>query len=81
MMHSMMTAKTLEDVCSLKRDNFSRGDFTILSDGQSVFLSEQKLGEWASQDFTIPRTVFNYLLKHYMRQTTGKRGRKPRSKR
>jgi len=60
-------AKTLNEVCSLRRDNFDLPTCWILTDGVNVTISEQKNGEEAKQSLTLPRTQFNALVRWYLR--------------
>lgn len=66
MAKSLLECKNLDQVCELKRDNFSYGDFSILSDGHSTWLSQQKVGESPVQSFEIPKRKFDYLIRKYI---------------
>jgi hypothetical protein len=52
-------------ICELSHDNVEVGDFSIMTDAYSVWLSEQKLGEDRTQHISIPRPVFNKLIRWY----------------
>src|SRR4051794_19742065 len=52
----------------LSHDNVNVGDFSIMTDGFTVWLSEQAWGEMPKQKVAIPRYVFNKLIDWY---TTG----------
>lgn len=60
-------AKTLDEVCSLERDNISFGDFWILSDGHTVSLRKQKQGEMPSEGIQVPRATFNKMVDWYLK--------------
>lgn len=74
-MLSPMQARTDEQVCSLNRDNTTTGDFWILSDGITVTITHQVLGESPKASVSVPCAEFNKLVRWYMR------GQKIRSKR
>lgn len=65
MNHSLMDLNGDDESIVLSRDNFSKDDFTILCDGFTVWLSEQKLGEPVSQEVAMPKGIFDYLIKKY----------------
>jgi hypothetical protein len=48
------------------RDWLGHGDFTILTDGVRVWLSEQPSGEMPKQKIEIPRPVFDKLVRWYV---------------
>ena len=67
-------AKSLKEVCALRRDNFSTSKYWILTDGFNVTITEQKNGREATQSITVPRSQFNVLVRWYMKeQTTAKK--------
>ena len=72
MKHSPKTAKTFEQVCTLRSDNADAGDFWIITDGPTVSLNAQKLGHPASASITIPKEEFNRLIRWYHRPTKGR---------
>jgi hypothetical protein len=59
---------TYDELCRMKRDNISRGNFTIMSEADVVSLWEQKLGEQAKQRFTCSRRMFNWMIRQYQKQ-------------
>jgi len=65
---SLMEAGNNEAV-TLQRDNkdFKSGnrEFWILSDGYEVTIHEQRVGEASTQGVTLPRSVFNRMVKFY----------------
>ncbi len=59
---------TYEQICKLDRDNFSFGDFWIITDATTVSLAAQKLGESATQTITLPRRVFSRFVDEYLKE-------------
>lgn len=65
---SPMEANTLNKVLKLKRDNISKGDYWILTDGTNVCICNQRSGEQATQSISIPSKYFNRLIEWYITQ-------------
>jgi hypothetical protein len=63
----MLASRT--DIWSMSHDNVEVGDFSIMSDGLTVYLSEQRTGHPSQQEFQIDRPTFNKLIRWYV---TGK---------
>lgn len=59
-------ARTIDECAVMKRDNVSRGDFWIITDGYSVTLAAQKVGESATGVASIPRDVFLRFVRWYL---------------
>jgi hypothetical protein len=59
--------KTIDDVCEIQRDNKDVGDFWMITDGYTVSIHEQKMGEPSKQQISIPRATFNKLIDWYSR--------------
>ena len=59
---------TFKDICRLRRDHYSRNNFTIMTDSTTVWLSEQKLGHEQTQKFEISRKMFNFLVREYQKK-------------
>lgn len=57
---------SFNQICRVRRDNYNQGDFSIMTDGHTTWLSEQKMGEHRKQGIAIPRGVFNRLLQRYL---------------
>lgn len=55
----------LDQLCELGRDNWAYGNHWMLTDGYTVTVCAQKLGEKPTESITLPRRVFNALLKGY----------------
>ena len=55
-------------ILKLKRDWKEFKDFTILTDGYRVWLSEQKIGEHPKQEIGIPKHFFDKLIKWYLKE-------------
>lgn len=67
-------AKNLDEVCSLRRDNFNTQNGWILTDGFDVTIAKQKDGEPSTESVTFSRKEFNRLVSWYFRpQRTVKR--------
>lgn len=67
-------AKTLEEVCSLRRDNFNIPNGWIITDSFQVTMTKQKPGEASTESVTFSRKEFNRLVSWYFRpQRTVKR--------
>lgn len=64
---SLMECRTVDDVCKLPRDNQTFGDYWIITDGYMVSLAQQEVGESATQKISIPRNVFNKMVRFYTR--------------
>ena len=60
-------ARTWDQLCSLRRDNSSWGDWWILTDGLNVAIYQQKPGETSTQEISIPIGTFNRLIDWYQR--------------
>ncbi len=58
---------THEQLYRIRRDHTEVGDFCLMTDAGTVWLSEQKMGEAQKQAVQIPRAVFNRLLRWYQR--------------
>lgn len=50
---------TFAQICRMKTNHHSTGDFTLMTDGYSVWLSEQGMGEEPEQRFEMTRLQFN----------------------
>ncbi len=57
---------TEEDLYRIKRDNLEVKDFSILTDGFHVWISEQKMGEEQKQNIEIPPKIFKKLAQWYL---------------
>lgn len=62
---SLRNAKGLYQVASLRRDNYERKDFRILTDGTTVWLTKQALGHPVEADIQIPKAIFDRLIDNY----------------
>ncbi len=73
MIKRSMRNATYDQLCRMYRDNISSGDFNLLTDADTVWLSEQARGQAPKQQLGIPRRVFNRLLKAYLEPQNVKR--------
>lgn len=60
-------ARKLNEICRLKCDNISAGDYWILLGVGDVTLAHQREGENAETMLTIPRAQFDKLVGWYIR--------------
>lgn len=56
-----------DQICRMPRDHKYVGDFSIMTDGYTFWLSQQKTGEAPAQNFEIPKKKFNRLLAWYLK--------------
>jgi hypothetical protein len=62
---SLQDCKSVAEVCRLERDNFSHGNFTIMSDGHTVWLTQQAMGQSPTKYFDMPKWKFDFLIRKY----------------
>ncbi len=53
-------------VHTIPRDNMTRGDYWILTDGMYVTLAQQKIGEPVEAEIEIPRRIFAAFARWYV---------------
>jgi hypothetical protein len=65
---------SFDELCSIERDHFRVGDFSILTDGYCVWISERKPEGEQKQHIKLPPKVFRELAGWYFepQQITGK---------
>ncbi|WP_458788907.1 hypothetical protein [Dyella jiangningensis] len=66
---SPRTARTDAEVCSLRRDNVTYGDFWMLVTGDEVTIAHQEPGEKAHGVVTMDKATFNRMLAFYNKPT------------
>lgn len=67
-------ARGTNEVCRLRTDHFDVGGAWILTDGYTVSVTKQKVGESSTEGVTLAREDFNRLISWYLReQPTAKR--------
>lgn len=71
---SLMDCRNADQVVKLERDHFEYDNFGVLSDGYTVWLHEQKIGEMPQQSFQIPKRVFDALIRRYIKPQGRGRG-------
>lgn len=49
----------------MRRAHTEVGDFSLMTNGEAVWLSEQKIGEERTQHIKLPKGIFNRLLVWY----------------
>lgn len=74
-MPSMLQAKTESDVIALERDNWQIGDWGLLCDGYTVWISLQPMGSAPVCKIEVPKAVFDQMVEGYIAQQ-----RKPKPK-
>lgn len=58
-------ARTFDQICSLRRDGASYGDYWIQLEEMVVTLVEQKIGERPRSITALPRHVFEKFIRWY----------------
>jgi hypothetical protein len=53
----------INQVCALRRDNLTIGDWWMLTDGYQVTLTEQKIGNAPKQQINLPTALLNKFIK------------------
>ena len=56
---------TEQEICDSDFDNVEVGDFSIMTDARTVWISEQPCGHDRKQHFEIDREIFNKLIRWY----------------
>lgn len=56
---------TENQLCRIKRDNYDYYHHWILTDSYRITIAAQKIGEKPTQSITIPRHIFNALVRFY----------------
>ena len=66
-MNSKISPKraSFNQICDMPRDHTDFGDWCLMTDGSTVWISEQENGKPQKQSIEIPRSVFNRLLRWY----------------
>jgi hypothetical protein len=64
---SLQESNGAGNVGELERDHFTVSDFGLLSDGVTVWLSQQRQGSPPDQSFEIPKYIFDGLVEHYQK--------------
>jgi hypothetical protein len=62
---SLMESSGNGMVALLERDHFDVDGFSLLSDGTTIWLSEQVKGSFVAQSIEIPKHVFDVLIRKY----------------
>lgn len=64
---SLRAAHDLVTVARMRRDCYSIGEWSIMTDGHTTWLSKQKIGEKQTASIEVPKRVFDRLLDLYER--------------
>ena len=62
---SLRQVRNEKQVCSLRRDHYNVGDWSIMTDGYRVWISRQALGKERTDHIEIPKSVFDKLCDDY----------------
>ncbi|HVX91214.1 MAG TPA: hypothetical protein VHC20_06360 [Candidatus Paceibacterota bacterium] len=62
---SFRQVKGGKDICSVRRDHFQHGDWSIMTDGYTVWISKQKWGHERTDHIAVPKSVFDKLFDSY----------------
>ena len=66
---SLREVKTEKQVCSLRRDNYNHGNWSISTDGHVVWITKQVMGHDRTDHIQITKGVFDKLVDDYCRPT------------
>lgn len=58
---------SFDEICEMPCDSVDCKDFTLMTNGTTVWITEQKSGEQLTQRLTISRSVFNALVREYQK--------------
>lgn len=64
---SLREAKDEKAICTLPRDHYEIKDWSIMTDGVRVWISQQKSGEPRTDHIEVPKGIFDQLLARYER--------------
>jgi hypothetical protein len=67
---SLREAKTEAQIIDLPRDHYGFQNWTIMTNGYTVWISRQKVGEQPTAHIEIPKGIFDRLLDMYEREQT-----------
>jgi hypothetical protein len=59
---------SFDELCAMRYDHSDAGDFSIMTDTNVVWLSEQAWGSPQKQHIEIPRGIFNRLVGAYLKK-------------
>lgn len=62
---SMRSAHNFDAVCRLPRDRYGRANWSIMTDGERVWISKQKMGENRTSYIEVPKKIFDFLFDQY----------------
>ncbi len=61
-------ARSIDELCSMRSDNFGTGTHWILTDSLKVTIAAQVPGNNATQMMSVDRQTFNKLIHWYVRK-------------
>ncbi len=62
---SLRQAKGAKDICSVRRDHYDFGDWTIMTDGHHVWISKQKVKHPQTDHIAMPKAIFDKMFDAY----------------
>jgi hypothetical protein len=64
-MKSLAQTNDLDGPEALERDSVEVDDYNLLTDGSTVWLSQQAHNQLAQQEMAIPKPIFDKLISQY----------------
>lgn len=62
---SLRGVKTEAAICRLPRDHYNVRNWSIMTDGYRVWISQQKMGERRTDHVEVPKKIFDRLFDAY----------------
>ena len=63
---SLRDVRNTKEICSLRRDHYKVGNWTIITDGYRVWISQQAMGKARTDHIDMPKAVFDRLCGAYV---------------
>jgi hypothetical protein len=70
---SLRSAKSEAQIIELPRDHYGFNNWCIMTDGYTVWITRQKLGEPPTHKIEVPKGIFDRLLTLYEREQKPRR--------
>jgi hypothetical protein len=70
---SLRAARSLDQIIELPRDNYGFNNWSIMTDGHTVWISKQRIGEKPTHQIDVPKGIFDRLLTLYEREQKPRR--------
>jgi hypothetical protein len=71
--NSLRTAKSEAQIIELPRDHYGFNNWCIMTNGHTVWISHQKVGEQPTAGIEVPKGIFDRLLTLYEREQKPRR--------